>query len=157
MGLLSRRSLFTGLGGAAAATAALQLPVRSATAAPAGATVSLVAPPLRLVDTRTDGPGKISAGHPLDTFVDGLIGEGVVGAVVNLTVTDTEGSGFLVATADNATAPNPTSNLNWSATGLTLANLAIVPAIGTRGITVSVGGPGRTHIVVDLFGLLIQP
>jgi hypothetical protein len=156
MGPLSRRALFTGVGGAAAATAAAQLPLRSASAAPAGATVSLVVPPLRLVDTRTDGPGKIVAGHPLDTFVDGLIGEGVVGALLNLTVTGTEGSGFLVATADNATAPNPTSNVNWSAAGLTLANLAIVPATGTRGITLSVGGPGRTHVIVDLFGLLIQ-
>jgi len=158
--MLSRRSLFAGMGGALAAAAATQLPMGTAGAATpsatTGATIQLVTPPMRIADTRVDGPGKISAAQPLDTFVPGLIAEGVVGALLNLTITETEGSGFLVANADNATSPNPTSNLNWSTTGQILANLAIVPAVGTRGITVTVGGPGRTHVVIDLVGFLVQ-
>jgi hypothetical protein len=148
--------LFTGLGGVAAAVAATQLPIRPAAAAPSGATVQLVTPPERAVDTRVDGPGKISSAQPLDVFVGGLIATGVVGALLNITITETEGSGFLVVNADNATAPNPTSNLNWNTTNQNLANLAVVPAVGTRGVTVTVGGPGRTHIVVDLVGFLTQ-
>lgn len=156
--LLSRRSLFTGLGGVAAFGAfAASTQMGSAMAAPAGATVQLVNPPLRIADTRSDGTGKVATGSSLDTFVPGLIGEGTVGAMLNITITETEGSGFLVATADNATAPNPTSNINWSSSGLTLANLTLVPAVGTRGITVQAGGAGRTHIVIDLVGFLVGP
>ena len=155
MALWSRRKLFGGLGAAAAAAAVSQVPARSAAAATPGATIQLVTPPERIADTRTEGTGKVSASHPLDMFVGGLIADGVVGALLNLTITETEGSGFLVATADNATSPNPTSNINWSATGQNLANLVIVPAVGTRGITVSAGGPGQTHVVVDLVGFLI--
>jgi hypothetical protein len=154
MALWSRRKLFAGLGGAAAVAAATQLP-RTAAAATAGATIVLVSPPERIADTRADGTGKVSAAHPLDMFVGGLIGDGVVGALLNITVTETEGSGFLAATADNASSPNPTSNINWSATGQNLANLAIVPAVGTRGITIRAGGPGQTHVVVDLVGFLM--
>jgi hypothetical protein len=155
--LLSRRSLFTGLGGAAALGAVVASQMGSAIAAPAGSTIQLVNPPLRIADTRSDGTGKVATGSSLDTFVPGLIGEGVVGALLNITITETEGSGFLVATADNAPAPNPTSNVNWSSAGLTLANLALVPAIGTRGITLQAGGAGRTHIVIDLVGFLVGP
>jgi hypothetical protein len=153
---LSRRSLVAGIGGAAAATAAVQLPKLDASATPAGATVQLVAPPERIADTRSDGTGRISASHSLDMFVPGLIGTGVVGALLNITITETLGAGFVVANADNASAPNPTSNINWSADGQTLANLALVPAVGTRGITLTVGGPGSTQAVVDLVGLLVQ-
>jgi len=154
MALWSRRKLFAGLGGAAAVAAATQLP-RTASAATPGATIQLVSPPERIADTRSDGTGKVSAAHPLDMFVGGLIGDGVVGALLNITVTETEGSGFLSATADNASAPNPTSNINWSVTGQNLANLAMVPAVATRGITIRAGGPGQTHVVVDLVGFLI--
>ena len=156
MGLLSRRWFFAGVGGAAVATAASQLVPGGAAAAAPGATVQLVVPPERIADTRSDGTGRISASHPLDMFVGGLIGQGVVGALLNITVTETLGAGFVVANADNATAPNPTSNINWSADGQTLANLALVPAVGTRGITLTVGGPGSTHAVVDLVGFLVQ-
>jgi hypothetical protein len=126
-------------------------------AATARATIELVNPPLRIADTRSDGTGKVSTGSSFDTFVPGLIGQGVVGAVLNLTITETEGSGFLVATADNEAFPNPTSNVNWSTSGLTLANLAVIPATGTRGISIKAGGAGRTHVVVDLVGLLVGP
>jgi hypothetical protein len=157
MKLWSRRSLFAGLGGAAAATVATQLPAVTASAATSGATIQLIAPPLRIADTRSDGTGIVTPTHPLDVFVPGLIGAGSVGALLNLTVTETIGAGFITATADNASGPNATSNCNWSATGQTVANLALIPAVGTRGITITVGGPGQTHVVVDLVGLLVQP
>jgi hypothetical protein len=156
MGLFSRRSLIAGVGGAAVATAATQLPKVGASATTGGATVQLVVPPERIADTRSDGTGRISASDPLDMFVGGLIGTGVVGALLNITVTETLGAGCVVANDDNAAGTNPTSNINWSADGQTLANLALVPAVGTRGVTLTVGGPGSTHAVVDLVGFLMQ-
>jgi hypothetical protein len=153
---LSRRSLVAGIGGAAVATAAAQLSGATASAAPSTASLQLLVPPLRINDTRTNGQGKVDATHPLDTFVPGLIAQNTVGAMLNITITETEGSGYIVANADNASAPNPTSNINWSQDGQILANLALVPGHGTHGITVAVGGPGRTHVVLDLVALLVQ-
>lgn len=155
--LLSRRSLFTGLGGVAAFGAVTATQMGSAMAAPAGATIQLVNPALRIADTRSDGTGKVATGSSLHTVVPGLIGDGVVGALINITITETEGAGFLLATADNMASPNPRSNLNWYTTGQTVANLAVVPAAGTEGIGVTARGAGRTHIVLDLMGLFIGP
>jgi hypothetical protein len=112
---------------------------------------------LRIADTRSDGTGKVATGSSLDLFVPGLIGQGVVGAILNVTITETEGAGFLVSTAGTAPSFNPTSNINWSMADQTLANLTLVPAAGTRGISLQAGGAGRTHVVVDLVALLVNP
>jgi hypothetical protein len=155
---LSRRGLFgalTGVVGAAVLGEAVS-------AAPAGATagiatpIQLLTPPMRIQDTR-DGGTKLAGGSTLQVFVPGLIGQGIVGAFLNVTITETEGAGFLRVDAANATATNATSNVNWWGPGLTLANLVAVPAEGTRGIVVTAGGAGRTHVVIDLVGLLGTP
>ena len=154
MALWSRRKLFAGLGGAAAVAAATQLP-RTASAATPGATIQLVSPPERIADTRSDGTGKVSAAHPLDMFVGGLIGDGVVGALLNITVTETEGSGFLSATADNASAPNRRRTSTGARRARTWPTSPMVPAVGTRGDHQSApAAPGSTHVVVDLVGFL---
>ena len=158
-GSLSRRSLFTGLGGGlvAAVAVAANPPAVSAPSAAGDARVRLVSPPFRIEDTRLAPAVKLATGSTLGVFVPGLIGQGVVGVVVNVTITETEGSGFLRVRADNAPAGNATSNINWSTTGQTLANLVMVPAVGTRGVAVQAGGAGRTHVVIDLVGYLTQP
>jgi len=157
---LSRRSLFTALTGAVgSAVLAETFVARPASATPgAAASVQLVNPPFRISDTRVDSPGvKLVGGHTLEVFVPGLIGEGVVGVMLNVTVTNTEGAGFLHVDASNATAANGTSNINWWTTGLTLANLVAVPAEGTRGIVVTAGGTGKTDVAIDLVGFLTNP
>jgi hypothetical protein len=156
---LSRRSLFT------AVTAALgaALVTETVTTQPAAATpgnaasVQLMNPPFRIQDTRDPGGAKLAGGHTLEVFVPGLIGQGVVGVLLNLTVTNTEGGGFVRIDASNSPGTNTTSNLNWWTTGLTLANLVTIPAEGTRGIVVTAGGTGRADIVIDLVGFLTNP
>ena len=155
---LSRRSLFTAFTGAvAAAVVGESAHARSAAATPGSAgSVQVTNPPLRIEDTRDAGT-KLAGGHTLEVFVPGLIGTGVVGVLLNVTVTNTEGAGFLRVDAGNTTVANTTSNINWWAAGLTLANLVAVPAEGTRGVTITAGGGGKADVVVDLVGFLTNP
>jgi len=155
MALWSRRKLFGGLGGAAAVAAVSQIPARGAAAATPGATIQLVTPPERIADTRTEGTGKVSAAHPLDMFVGGLIGDGVVGALLNITITETEGSGFLVLRPSDLSGEvpfPPTSNINWWTSGITIGNAALVGVGGENAIEVACRGAGRTHFIIDLQG-----
>ena len=46
----------------------------------------------------------------------------------------------------------PTSNINWSTNGQTLANLVITPVGGENTLEVHAGGSGRTHFIVDVQG-----
>ena len=48
----------------------------------------------------------------------------------------------------------PTSNVNWSTNGQTLANLAFVAIGDETYIEVHAGGPGSTHFIVDLQGYI---
>ena len=122
-------------------------------------TVSLTSPPFRIADTRVDNtpPVKLACGSTLEVFVPGLIGQDVTGTILNVTITNTEGQGFLRVDASNATTTNDTSNVNWFANGQTIANLVMVPAVGTRGITVTAAGTGRTDVVIDLVGFFTNP
>ncbi len=64
---------------------------------------------------------------------------------VNCTITDTEGSGYLVLRGSDLSGERPlppTSNVNWSTSGQTLANLALCP--GRRGNAIEVHAE-RTH------------
>ena len=44
----------------------------------------------------------------------------------------------------------PTSNVNWSADGQTVANLVITAVGGENTLEVHAGGSGRTHFIVDV-------
>ena len=74
---------------------------------------------------------------------------------LNLTITETEGAGFLTAfpanQSDEQTMPQ-TSNVNWSQDGQTLANLALSGVGDESGVQVFCGGLGRTHFIVDIQG-----
>jgi hypothetical protein len=156
---ISRRRLFTALGltvGSAVVAESLRGGPAAAVAGNA-ASVQLTNPPFRIIDTRDPSSTKLVTGNTLDVFVPGLLGAGVVGALLNVTITNTEGAGWLRLDASNSTAANNTSNINWWTSGLTLANLAAVPAEGTRGVTVTAGGSGRVDVIIDLVGLLTNP
>jgi len=74
--------------------------------------------------------------------------------VLNLTATDTTGSGFVAAFADGTAVPG-VSNLNYTP-GLTVANLTqVVSGVnGYGGVQFYNGGAeaGGTQLIVDLFG-----
>ncbi|TML14928.1 MAG: hypothetical protein E6G39_07670 [Actinobacteria bacterium] len=155
--LFSRRKLI-GAGGVAALTPIVAMANR-AQAAPLPATVVALADPVRVFDSRTAPPslggGKLVTGTSLGVSVGGITPSDVVAAAVfvNVTVTDTEGRGYLVVRASDLKGDRPlppTSNVNWSADGQTVANLVITAVGGENTLEVHAGGSGRTHFIVDV-------
>lgn len=150
MTVLTRRTL---LGAAPVALAGAAI-VGKATAAQAlevsGGTLALVTP-FRVLDTRErDGAAKYGVGDTDAITIPDLAT--VHGVVLNVTITETEGSGY-VRVADKVVWPPPTSTINWYADGQTVANLAIVHTHGEGKVVVQLGGRGgKTHVVLDVLG-----
>jgi len=114
--------------------------------------------PARILDTR-HGIGaplaKVQAGKLVRVEVggNGKIPVGVTAAVVNITVTDTTGPGFVTAYPDDGSTAPGTSNVNY-AKGQTVPNMAIVP-VGQDGYIdlYNAGANGASvDLVVDISG-----
>lgn len=105
----------------------------------------------RVYDSRT-GDGKL--GFQEERPIN-LGNPGVRGALFNLTVTETENSGFVAAFAGDITYPN-NSSINYFGTNQNLAN-GVVTAVAPDGtIKIRGGGPaGRAHVVIDRLGWFI--
>ncbi|MBT2446240.1 PKD domain-containing protein [Streptomyces sp. ISL-43] len=104
--------------------------------------------PKRLADTRTTG--KVAPGAT--TTVGGLPA-GALGAVLNVTATDSTGPGFLTAYGYGGTLPGA-SSLN-TLPGRTVPNHVISPvASGKVSIFNSYGG--GNHVITDLLGYFTQ-
>jgi hypothetical protein len=121
----------------------------------AGGTLNILTP-RRILDTRT-GNGGFPIRHAgqnttlaLQVFGRGGVPSIGVGAVVlNLTVTNTSGPGFVTAYPGGHSRPNA-SNLNFMA-GQTIANLVQV-AVGTNGkVNLFVGG-ASADVIADVEG-----
>ena len=124
-------------------------------AVPAGASRFIPLPPTRLVDTR-DGLGApaapIGTGEVLAVEVSGHGGvpaDGVSAIVLNATVTETTGAGFVTIWPSGQARPT-VSNINATAAGQTVANLVVV-RLGTGG-SVSVFAQRQTEVVLDVAG-----
>jgi PKD repeat protein len=119
--------------------------------------------PARLLDTRfgTGTGGKV-AKVPAQGIVklqiagNGSIPAGVTAVALNLTATDTTGSGFVTAYADGASTPD-VSNLNYTA-GRSVPNAVIVPVGGDGKIDLFNGGDGAGSIdlIADVTGYFTQ-
>ncbi len=110
--------------------------------------------PARLLDTRSkvgiSTTTKITnAVVSLKVRGHGGVPTGASSVVLNLTATQTVGSGYLEAYPEGATRPTA-SNVNWAATGTTIPNLVIVP-IGSDG-NVSLYVRGTSHVIADVSG-----
>ncbi|WP_411150853.1 protease pro-enzyme activation domain-containing protein [Streptomyces sp. A30] len=110
--------------------------------------------PARLLDTRSkvgvSTTTKITnAVVSLKVRGHGGVPTGASSVVLNLTATQTVGSGYLEAYPEGATRPTA-SNVNWSATGTTIPNLVVVP-IGSDG-NVSLYVHGTSHVIADVSG-----
>jgi hypothetical protein len=110
--------------------------------------------PARVLDTR-DGTGttggKLAAGTGVDLQVTGRGGvpaSGVGAVVVNLTATQTEGSGYVTA-YPTGQPRSSASSLNY-AVNQSVANGVIVK-VGTGG-KVSLWSPTGTHLIADVQG-----
>ena len=114
--------------------------------------------PCRVVDTR--GPAGafggpfLAAGSPRSFSI--LSGPctglpfNITAYSLNITVTNTQGPGFILAYPQGAAQPL-VSTLNYSGIGQTVANAAIVPAGSSGGITVAAGVHG-TNLIIDING-----
>ncbi len=133
--------------GQARTQATTTAPVKRTTTVSAKATGLYQLPPVRLVDTRqTVAVGRDST---LRVPVADAFGvpKNASAAVINLTVVDPTGSGFVSAYPCGAALG--TSTINFAAKQ-TIANLSVV-ALGTGG-AVCVTPSVTTHIIVDLSG-----
>jgi hypothetical protein len=115
--------------------------------------------PCRLLDTRGNGApftgGKFAAGETREYVLGGVCDIPVTAKAIslNVTVTDTDGAGFLSVYPNGTPFPG-TATLNYAAAGVTIANAAIVPLgspVGGAGIAVTAGVSG-THVVIDTNG-----
>ena len=74
--------------------------------------------------------------------------------LLNLTITQTEGSGYLVVypTSGKGDDRPPTSNINWTGPNQTLANMVVTQVGQENTNLVYAAGSGRTHVILDIFG-----
>jgi hypothetical protein len=110
-----------------------------------------LAPTKRVLDTRVTG-GKLNADEERVVTLDGVPGF-ARGAVINLTVTETEGAGFVAVFPANVGWPG-TSSINWSAPDQNIANAVLTAVDDTSRIRIR-GGVNRTQVVIDLVGYLL--
>jgi hypothetical protein len=165
---ISRRHLIAG--GAGAAGAAAMLPAGGRLAAsshlpPLTGELVILRQPIRIFDSRD--PASFFARK----FVDGdevainvgaaAGGEFVTAVFANVTVTQTEGAGFLTVrpeflgddSEDDSPPPVTTSNINWTSDDISLANMTLSPTGGENSIEVICTGVGAaTHVIVDVQG-----
>lgn len=155
---LSRRRLLAA-GGIAAALPFAPSPGRAQTP-PLGGELITLRSPVRVYDSRSDlvplGGAKLQSGHSVAVTVSSaFLGEFALSVFMNVTVTQTEGSGFLVVRGSDLSGEEPlppTSNVNWWTGGLTLANLVLTTVGGENAVEVHCDGGGRTHLVCDVQG-----
>lgn len=102
--------------------------------------------PQRVLDTRNGAP---LAPDEVRTVSLGAGAADASAAVVNLTVVDARGPGFVTAWAAGATAPT-TSNVNVDHAGQTVANLAVVPV---HDGAIAVRSHGPLDLVIDVAGV----
>lgn len=146
----SRRAILTCLAPATVASVFALPMLASSRAAAAPGPVTLT-PPFRLLDSRIHEPDKYDS-----SARDGLAHlslAGHEGAVLNVTVTETEGAGFFRLAAEFEDPP-ATSNVNWWGPGQTLANMAMITVTPTGGFVVQGGGSGRAHLIIDVLGYI---
>ena len=116
--------------------------------------------PYRLLDTRTTTgghDGQVTPGSTVQVQVAGADAElpstGITAVSVNITVTNTQGGGFLTAYADGASTVPTASNINFGKGG-TVANADIVPVGSDGEIDIHNGevvGSG-VEVIVDVNG-----
>jgi hypothetical protein len=113
--------------------------------------------PCRIADTRGKGftgaygPPSLSAGEPRSFTLTGQCGIAATASAVslNITVTATQGAGFIKIYPKGATPP-VVSTLNYVA-NQTVANAAVVP-LGTDGGITVVAGVSGTQLIIDTNG-----
>jgi hypothetical protein len=113
-----------------------------------------VSPPARAYDSRSGGGPLTSGGNRSVPLSPGNVPDGATAALVNLTVVNTVGAGFLTLYEEGTPTPSPlTSNINWYANNQIIANNATPAISSTTGVTVLAGGQSgaKTDFILDVF------
>ena len=79
---------------------------------------------------------------------------GAGAAILNVTVTAPTAPGYITAFPASISNPPLASNLNFIR-GQTIANLAVV-RLGSGGVMLNNGSPGKTHLIVDVSGYFLS-
>ncbi|MEZ5143774.1 MAG: hypothetical protein R2726_14840 [Acidimicrobiales bacterium] len=117
-----------------------------------------LAAPVRIYDSRPGDPppgvakGKMTSGQErvIDATVGGAVPAGVASAVeVNVTVVDTDATGWLALFANGVAWPG-NSTINWFQAGSIVANGTTVAV--DAGARFTIRAAGSTHVVVDVTG-----
>ncbi len=109
--------------------------------------------PSRVVDSRQLREGKPAAGGTISVAMPETVPRDATAVMVNLTVTDTEGWGFLTCYPFGQTEVPDSSNVNVDGADQTRASSAVLrlgDAGGDRGFTIWTYS--SAHIIVDLLG-----
>jgi hypothetical protein len=138
----------------------LATPTAVPAAAAAGAPSKFVPfGPIRLADTRLPGQTAVEGAVADNTAVPirvagvGGVPSNATAVVVNVTVVNTTGAGYVQVFPTGQAAIGSSSNLNVGSAGQILSSLAIVP-VGNGG-RVSIYQQRRADLVVDLFGYFV--
>jgi hypothetical protein len=125
--------------------------------------------PVRVYDSRSalPTPGKLPVGAPRVVSIKDArdpntgavitvdaIPAGVSAVFFNLTATQTESSGYLSVVPGDAVAQSG-SSINWTSTGIDIANGLIGKVDASRQVKVFAGGGGQTHFVIDITGYFL--
>jgi hypothetical protein len=110
-----------------------------------------ISPSKRVLDTRLTG-GKLNPNEERIIPLDG-VPSFARGAVINLTVTETEGAGYVAVFPAGTTWPG-NSSVNWSGPDENVAN-AVLTATDANGRITIRGGVNRTQVVIDAVGYLL--
>ncbi len=155
--LFTRRHVI-GMAGAVGVAPLTMSSVVEAAPPPSGPLITLLTP-IRVYDSRLPtslgGGAKLGTGNSVIVSVPGFPDENrfLIAVFANVTITDTEGAGFLLVTGTDSSGTRPfpeTSNINWSVNGQTLANLVLSTVGSESGVEVFAGGNGKTHVIVDI-------
>ncbi|MFZ9043016.1 MAG: hypothetical protein ACO225_15210, partial [Ilumatobacteraceae bacterium] len=111
--------------------------------------------PIRVMDTRTTLPFVPGRGSSEVLGIGGSNGvpASATAVVLNVTITESIGSGYVQLFPTGRGTPGASSNLNVPGPGSTIANLVIVP-LGDNG-QVSFFNHAGGHLVADLFGYFV--
>ena len=113
-------------------------------------------PPQNLVKGQLNGNGSIGGERTIWVANTGPVS--IVSVLLNVTVVNTTGQGFLaVRGADVAWNPaKPFSNMNWFTGGQIAAN-GVVSTVDANGFVIVRVGGGTTDFLVDLVGAWVYP
>jgi hypothetical protein len=120
--------------------------------------------PTRVYDSREPGAGghlasgttrDVSVANAIPAFggTNNVVPAGAAAIAYNLTIADTNGSGFLAVY--NQGGAFSASAINWFGSGQLLANAGIVSLGGDRMVTVQCGGGGSTNFLIDVTGYFV--